>query len=104
MEGFAVFDAAPTRRKLKSDGLDEVKMVGGDNLVYLTLLLRLAVLTHHSRSKQEDIQFQLVAKDSHHWQITIHPDSDAASLLVSDLQDEIDIWQRWGMQLDVIVV
>ena len=92
------------RRKLKSDGLDEVKMVGGDNLVYLTLLLRLAVLTHHSRSKQEDIQFQLVAKDSHHWQITIHPDSDAASLLVSDLQDEIDIWQRWGMQLDVIVV
>lgn len=92
------------RRKLKSDGLEEVKMVGGDNLGYLALLLRLAVLTHHSRSKQEDLEFQLVAKDNHHWQITIHPDNDTASLLVSDLQDEIDIWQRWGMQLDVIVV
>ena len=39
------------RRKLKPDSFDEVKMVGGDNLVYLTLILRLAVLVHRSRSK-----------------------------------------------------
>lgn len=90
------------RRKLKADALDEVKMVGGDNLVYLTLLLRLAVLTHHSRSKHENIELHLTAKDSKHWQVSLMPVCDATNLLFNDLLDEIDIWQKWGMTLEVI--
>lgn len=91
------------RRKLKGDGLDEVKMVGGDKLVYLTLLLRLAVLTHHSRSKEDDIELSLCAKDNQHWQIAVQPNNDAANLLLNDLQEEIDIWQKWGIHLTIMV-
>ena len=89
------------RRKLKPDSLDEVKMVGGDNLVYLTLILRLAVLVHHSRSKHDTLPIQLAAKDNHTWEVSVNLADDNASLVLSDLQDEIDIWQKWGMSLSV---
>ena len=89
------------RRKLKPDSLDEVKMVGGDNLVYLTLILRLAVLVHHSRSKHDTLPIQLAAKDNHTWEVSVNLADDNASLVLSDLQDEIDIWQKWGMRLSI---
>jgi exopolyphosphatase / guanosine-5'-triphosphate,3'-diphosphate pyrophosphatase len=89
------------RRKLKPDSFDEVKMVGGDNLVYLTLILRLAVLVHHSRSKHDTLPIQLAAKDNHTWEVSVNLADDNASLVLSDLQDEIDIWQKWGMSLSV---
>lgn len=92
------------RRKLKHDGLDEVKMVGGEKLVYLTLLLRLAVLTHHSRSKQEDIELELTAKDEKHWQVSLSPDTDTAHLLLNDLLEEVAIWEKWGIKLDVVTI
>lgn len=90
------------RRKLKADDLESVKMVGGEKLVHLILLLRLAVAFHRTRSKQEDITFKLTAKDNKHWQINIDITSDTADVLVTDLQDEIDIWQKWGVQLDIV--
>ena len=40
------------RRKLRSDARVDVMKVGGNKLVYLCLLLRLAVLLNHSRSDQ----------------------------------------------------
>ena len=89
------------RRKLKPDSFDEVKMVGGDNLVYLTLILRLAVLVHHSRSKHDTLPIQLAAKDNHTWEVSVNLADDNASLVLSDLQDEIDIWQKWGMRLSI---
>lgn len=89
------------RRKLKADGFEEVKMVGGDSLVYLTLLLRLAVLVHHSRSKHESLPIQLLAKDNHTWHIAVNMADDNAKVVLSDLQDEIDIWQKWGINLVV---
>ena len=89
------------RRKLKPDCYDEVKMVGGDNLVYLTLILRLAVLVHHSRSKHDTLPIELSAKDNQTWQVTVNLADDNASLVLSDLQDEVDIWQKWGMNLSV---
>ena len=89
------------RRKLKPDSYDEVKMVGGDNLVYLTLILRLAVLVHHSRSKHDTLPIHLAAKDNHTWEVSVNLADDNASLVLSDLQDEIDIWQKWGMRLSV---
>lgn len=87
------------RRKLKPDCYDEVKMVGGDNLVYLTLILRLAVLVHHSRSKHDTLPIELSAKDNYTWQVAVNLADDNASLVLSDLQDEVDIWQKWGMDL-----
>jgi exopolyphosphatase/guanosine-5'-triphosphate,3'-diphosphate pyrophosphatase len=89
------------RRKLKPDSYDEVKMVGGDNLVYLTLILRLAVLVHHSRSKHDTLPIHLAAKDNHTWEVSVNLADDNASLVLSDLQDEIDIWQKWGMRLSI---
>ena len=76
-------------------------MVGGDSLVYLTLLLRLAVLVHHSRSKHESLPIQLLAKDNHTWHIAVNMADDNAKVVLSDLQDEIDIWQKWGINLVV---
>lgn len=92
------------RRKLKPDGLDEVKMVGGEKLPYLALVLRLAVLIHHSRSKQDDVVIHLTAKDDKHWQISLSPNNDTAHLLLNDLLEEVEIWEKWGMKSTVTVV
>ncbi|MFW2177717.1 MULTISPECIES: exopolyphosphatase [unclassified Moraxella] len=89
------------RRKLKSDGYDEVKMVGGDKLVYLSLLLRLAVLIHHSRSKHDEALCQLLAKDNSHWQVTVNANNDQGALILSDLQNEVELWQKWDMTLEL---
>ncbi len=91
------------RRKLKQDGLDDVKAVGGDSLVYLCLLLRLAVRLHYSRSKQDIPEIQLVANDKNHWEIHLLSDTNKGNtaLIISDLQDEIESFQRWGFKLTI---
>ena len=91
------------RRKLKPDSYDEVKMVGGDNLVYLTLILRLAVLVHHSRSKHDTLPIQLAAKDDHTCEVSVNLADDNASLVLSAWQDDIDLWQKWGMRLSITI-
>ncbi|WP_019520025.1 exopolyphosphatase [Faucicola boevrei] len=97
------------RRKLKSEGYQLISQAGGEKLVYLTLLLRLAVLIHHSRSKQEILPLTLTLSDKNHWQIGINPKLsqdfdqtlDNSQLLLSDLQEESQLWQKWGMSLDI---
>lgn len=90
------------RRKLKSDGYTQAKLAGGDTLVYLCLLLRLAILAHHSRSDFERpiLNLNIVFKD--HWQITIDADSEDYPLLLSDLKDEISQFAKWHIQLEVV--
>lgn len=89
------------RRKLKPDALDEVKMIGGEHLIYLVLILRLAVLIHHSRSKQDDPNIKLTAKDSKHWAICVSDSDDSIGMLYADLQEERDAFAKWGIELSV---
>ncbi|WP_131668496.1 exopolyphosphatase [Psychrobacter pygoscelis] len=90
------------RRKLKSDGFVQAKMIGGLSLVYLCLLLRLAVLAHHSRSDSERPVINLELADEQHWRITIDADSEDYPLLLSDLNDEVEQFAKWHIQLEVV--
>ena len=90
------------RRKLKSDRLEQTCLLGGDQLVYLCLLLRLAVSAHHSRSEYELPLMQLMIVDSNHWQITVSTDKKHYAFLYSDLYADIDQFAKWGMKLSVI--
>ena len=90
------------RRKLKSDVLEQTCNIGGDNLVYLCLFLRLAVLAHHSRSEYElpDIRLAITAPNC--WQITVSTDKTHYAFLFSDLCVEIEQFARWGIKLSVV--
>ena len=90
------------RRKLKSDMIEQTITVGGEQLVYLCLLLRLAVLAHHSRSEYDLPQMQLVITDRNCWQITVSTDKEHYAFLYSDLHDDIDQFAKWGIKLSVI--
>ncbi len=90
------------RRKLKSDMLEQICLIGGNQLIYLCLLLRLAVLAHHSRSEYELPDMHLVVTDTNCWQITVSTDKKHYAFLFSDLEAEIEQFAKWGIKLTVI--
>ncbi len=90
------------RRKLKSDIKEQVGSIGGHQLISLCLLLRLAVLAHHSRSEYKLPKMQLTVTDTHCWQITISTDKQHYAFLCSDLCAESEQFAKWGIQLTVI--
>ncbi|MBO7706091.1 MAG: exopolyphosphatase, partial [Acinetobacter sp.] len=59
------------RRKLRSDARVDVMKVGGNKLVYLCLLLRLAVLLNHSRSDQMLPAIELTVGNAQQWQLSV---------------------------------
>lgn len=90
------------RRKLKSDGYQEVMHIGGDNLIHLCLILRLAVLIHHSRSHQKNPNVRLIVDNSNkQWTVIVPKNSDGSSnrLLISDLQDDVEMFNKWNFRL-----
>jgi exopolyphosphatase/guanosine-5'-triphosphate,3'-diphosphate pyrophosphatase len=90
------------RRKLKSDMLEQTCQLGGEQLLYLCLLLRLAVSAHHSRSEYELPLMKLVILDDTHWQITVSTDKKHYAFLYSDLHADIEQFAKWGIELSVI--
>lgn len=90
------------RRKLKSDMLEQTGTIGGDSLVYLCLLLRLAVLAHHSRSDNELPTLQLQVVDTNCWQITVTDNNEHYAFLLSDLHNEVEQFAKWGVTLTVL--
>ena len=90
------------RRKLKADMLEQACIIGGDSLVYLCLLLRLAVLAHHSRSEHELPKLGLKVIDNNRWQITVGESSEHYTFLLSDLHTEIEQFAKWGVKLSVV--
>lgn len=90
------------RRKLKEDMLEHTCIIGGNHLVYLCLLLRLAVLAHHSRSEYELPDMQLIVTETNRWQITVSTDKKHYAFLFLDLCDEIEQFAKWGVKLTVI--
>lgn len=89
------------RRKLKSDGYELVKMVGGETLVNLCLILRLAVLINHSRADQNQLPIELSIIDATHWQVNIIGAEDDVLLLTSDLSEEVTQFSKWGVMLSI---
>lgn len=90
------------RRKLKSEMLHQVEEVGGRKLVHLCLLLRLAVLVHRSRNDQDKSDLKLNIVDKDHWQVLVESEVEDYTLLVFDLEDDIDQFKKWQVQLTVV--
>lgn len=91
------------RRKLKTDNKEEVLKAGGQMLVDLCLLLRLAVLLHHGRSDQVIPELSLSIHHESEWQLNIKEDRQHWPLLLSDLQDEQLQFAHWGVTLNIQV-
>jgi exopolyphosphatase/guanosine-5'-triphosphate,3'-diphosphate pyrophosphatase len=89
------------RRKLREDAQAQVMRSGGLRLQSLCLLLRLAVLLHHSRSDQQLPTVQLSAPSVDQWQLVIAGTAADWPLLVADLQEETQQWENWSVQLRV---
>jgi exopolyphosphatase/guanosine-5'-triphosphate,3'-diphosphate pyrophosphatase len=91
------------RRKLKGDAKEEALRAGGEPLVNLCLLLRLAVLLHHSRSDQMVPELKLTIPSAGVWELDFVEDVQNWPLLLSDLQDEQHQFANWGITLNISV-
>ena len=89
------------RRKLRSDARVDVMKVGGNKLVYLCLLLRLAVLLNHSRSDEMLPAIELSIGNEQQWQLSVSGDAKQWPLLVADLLDEQAQFKHWDVELDI---
>ena len=89
------------RRKLRSDARIDVMKVGGNKLVYLCLLLRLAVLLNHSRSDQMLPAIELTVGNAQQWQLSVSGNATQWPLLVADLHDEQAQFKHWDVELDI---
>lgn len=93
---------ASHRRKLRSEQKELVIKTGGLPLLYLCLLLRLAVLLHQSRSDQQVPEVQLLVSDSQTWQLGIKEPEQANLLFLTDLQEEQQQFEHWGIHLEIL--
>lgn len=90
------------RRKLKLGNQDTVAAIGGEGLVYLCLLLRLAVLVHHSRSDDAYPKVTLSmenAKKQPTWCVEVQGVAEDWPMLVADLEDEKAQFSSWQQVL-----
>ncbi|MEG1709828.1 MAG: HD domain-containing protein, partial [Acinetobacter sp.] len=89
------------RRKLRNDSRVDVMRVGGSKLVYLSLLLRLAVLLNHSRSDEMLPAIELSVGNEQQWQLSVSGDAKQWPLLVADLHDEQVQFKHWDIELNI---
>lgn len=90
------------RRKLKLEQKELLLKTGGHGLVYLCLLLRLAVLLHHSRSDQHLPKLQLSISEPTVWQLVVSEPAQSNLLFLADLQEEQQQFAHWGIDLQVL--
>ncbi len=89
------------RRKLRHDSKIDVIKVGGQKLLYLCLLMRLAVLLNHSRSDQTLPELSLMVLSDESWQLRVVGDAQQWPLLVADLHDEQSQFKHWDVNLSI---
>lgn len=86
------------RRKLKEESLDHIKKIGGQSLVHLCLMLRLAVLAYQSRSRHSArLDLSVVNGE---WRVTVHEGNHRA-LIISQLENDKSQFAKWGIKLVV---
>ena len=87
------------RRKLKDDGVGELKKIAGAPLIYLCLILRLSALAHQSRSRHSaKITLKATPKT---WQVHVGQ-GNHRELIISQLTSEIAQFAKWGVKLVVL--
>jgi len=90
------------RRKIKPEHFSEALNVGGVSLVRLLLLLRLAVLLHHSRSRDELPDIVLHSEDGERFELGFPRNwLDRHPLTRVDLEEEAAQYTALGLQLVV---
>lgn len=92
------------RRKLKVDNLNMVLNTGGQRLLTLCLLLRLAVLIHHSRSDDNPPELTLSVQHTGKkpvWHLHIAQPNNTLAMLLSDLEDEVTQFANWSQALTI---
>jgi exopolyphosphatase/guanosine-5'-triphosphate,3'-diphosphate pyrophosphatase len=89
------------RRKLRTDAKLDVLKVGGNKLLHLCLLLRLAVLLNHSRSDEMLPAIELTVDNAQQWQLSVSGDAKQWPLLVADLHDEQVQFKHWDIELNI---
>lgn len=83
------------RRKLKSEQKPMVELVGGQRLVWLCLLLRLASLGNQSRSRHSA---KISLKIDKHWLVTVAAGAHQAQL-AHQLMADASQFAKWGVTL-----
>jgi exopolyphosphatase/guanosine-5'-triphosphate,3'-diphosphate pyrophosphatase len=87
------------RRRLRSENTDALIMAGGETLLQLTLILRLAVLLNHSRSR-DDIATPELRSDGQHYRVDFSKSwLKAHPLTLADLEQESSYFQSAGLKL-----
>ena len=89
------------RRKLRQDAKTEALKAGGNKIVYLSLLLRLAVLVNASRSDAMLPAIELSIRNAQQWQLSVSGDAKQWPLLVAELHDEQVQFKNWDIELNI---
>ena len=89
------------RRKLRHEAKIDVYKVGGQKLIHLCLLLRLAVLLNHSRSDEMLPAIELQVINAQQWQLSVSGDAKQWPLLVAELHDEQVQFKHWDIELNI---
>ncbi len=89
------------RRKLRHDAKIEALKAGGNKIVYLSLLLRLAVLVNASRSDAMLPAIELSIRNAQQWQLSVSGDAKQWPLLVAELHDEQVQFKNWDIELNI---
>ncbi|MDM1722011.1 exopolyphosphatase [Acinetobacter towneri] len=89
------------RRKLRQDAKTEALKAGGNKFVYLSLLLRLAVLVNASRSDAMLPAIELSIRNAQQWQLSVSGDAKQWPLLVAELHDEQVQFKNWDIELNI---
>lgn len=89
------------RRKLKMDGLANILKIGGQRLMALCLILRLAVALHQARSDQALPEVTLRAANAQEWRLTIDASAEDWFMLAGVLEIEQAYQSGWGVGLSV---
>lgn len=89
------------RRRLRAEQVSDLLAAGGDRLLSLCLLLRLSVLLHHSRSREELPDVVLSCPSPHHWQLRFPKGWLATHPLTrADLAQEVEYYRHLMLNLD----
>lgn len=89
------------RRKLRVEQKIDTYKIGGQKLVNLCLLLRLAVLLNHSRSDQALPPLTLSITADGSWLLKLETELQHWPLLLADLLDERTQFKHWDVQLHI---
>ncbi len=79
----------------------EALKAGGNKIVYLSLLLRLAVLVNASRSDAMLPAIELSIRNAQQWQLSVSGDAKQWPLLVAELHDEQVQFKNWDIELNI---